>query len=502
MKTGKFLFFLLAVPCHTAAQNKCAVFYEKGEPAQYVTAAMLDSAVFENAGNQLSFHLNDTRKVTLATAGVDSICFVNNPKGAGAMPYAFETVAQIFSKTDIPSFQESPEPPYGSFKDGDLYYSDYFENYVPEKTVSIEFSNGSASISSSLPKGVSIEKDGAHVKVSNTRGHVRFVLGGTTQDGSFTMLDMGDDNKKCHIQLNGANITNPKGPAINIQSGKTVYLGLAQGKDNFLKDGSSYNTIEGQDRKSALFSEGQIIFHGAGNLCVTSKGGHAVCSDDYIRIRSGVGRIELTSDYDGINTKKKFVMYGGNVTITAKSDGIQVREGHVELYGGKLMVKSVNDGLKANFENPSLAYINIWGGYQRIETSGTKGHSINASGNITVNSGSVTMLKSAGDGSKCLKSDSNISIAASTLYAMSTAKNLSETDETAKARAISSDGNIEIGKSGKIYICTAKTGIYSLGNFSILGGQIFVSANNPEKCLNIKGTVTQLGGLLLTGPAE
>lgn len=503
MKTWQPIFcFLLAIPGHTGAQTKCAVFYEKGEPSLYTPASLLDSAVFENSGSLLTFHMNDSRKATLAPARIDSICFENSPKGAAAMPYAFETVSQMFSKSDVPSFQESPEPPYSSFKDGDLYYNDYFENYTVEKTISIEFSNGSASIPSSLPKSISIKRNGAHVTVSNTKGHVKFVLSGTTADGSFTLLDMDDDSKKCHIQLNGANITNPKGPAINIQSGKAVYLSLAQGKDNYLKDGANYDAADGQDRKAALFSEGQIIINGAGNLYITSKGGHAMCSDDYIRIRSGVGRIVLASDYDGINTKEKFVMYGGNVEIAAKSDGIQVREGHIELYGGKLTVKSVDDGLKANFARLDTAYLNISGGYQRIETSGTKGHAVNVTGNITFNSGSATMLKSTGNGSKCLKSDSNISIASSTLYLMNTAGNLSGADDTAKARAISLEGNLEIGKSCQLFVNSAKTGIYCGGNCTISGGQTFISTANPEKCLNVKGSVTQYGGLLVTGPAE
>lgn len=484
-----------------SAQSKDAVFYQKYSTPFFVAAGNLGNASFQPGAKVLDFELNDGRKASFATSTLDSILFVKNAGKIAAMPFADEVIAKAFASQNVPGYSEVQEPSYKDFKDGDEFFNDYLENYTVEKTISITFSGNSANIPASLPKNVTIAKNGAHVTAKCAKGHIQFNLSGSTDNGSFTLVDLGEDSKKCHVQLNGVSITNPKGPAINIQSGKAVYLKLAAGKSNTLKDGKTYDIVADQDRKAALFSEGQLIISGTGSLSVVSAGGHGICSDDYIRIRSGAGSISVTSDFDGINAKEKFMMYGGKISINAKGDGIQVRQGHAEIYAGQLFVNSSDNGIKVNYEKPDSAYLDIRGGFQRIETEGTRGHAINVTGRILHTSGAVSMLKSGGLGSKCLKSDSGISISASTIYAWNTAQNLDETDDTAKARAISGS-SIEIGKSASVYVCAAKTGIYSTGNLTVNGGETFVTATEREKCLNVKGTVSQSQGLVVIGTQE
>ncbi len=484
-----------------SAQSKDAVFYQKYTTPFFVAAGNLGNASFQSGAKVLDFELNDGRKASFATSTLDSILFVKNAGKVKAMPHADEMVSEAFASQNIPQYSEVQEPSYKNFKDGDEFFNDYLENYAYEKSISIVFSGNSATIPASLPKNVTITRNGAHITAKCTKGHIQFNLSGSTDNGSFTLADMGEDSKKCHIQLNGVSIANPKGPAINIQSGKTIYLKLAAGKSNTLKDGKTYDIVADQDRKAALFSEGQLIISGTGSLSVISAGGHGICSDDYIRIRSGVGNINVTSDFDGINAKEKFMMYGGNISVSAKGDGIQVRQGHAEIYAGQLIINSGDNGIKVNYEKPDSAYLDIRGGFQRIETEGTRGHAINVTGRILHTSGAVSMLKSGGLGSKCLKSDYGISISASTIYAWNTAQNLNETDDTAKARAISGS-NIEIGKSASVYVCAAKTGIYSAGNLTVNGGETFVTATEREKCLNVKGTVSQNQGLIVIGTQE
>ena len=64
------------------------------------------------------------------------------------------------------------------------------------------------------------------------------------------------------ILAQGVDLTNPTGPAVNIQSGKTVYFCIAKNTTNTFCDGAVYdapavvNGIE-EDQKGTIFSEGQ-----------------------------------------------------------------------------------------------------------------------------------------------------------------------------------------------------------------------------------------------------
>lgn len=134
-------------------------------------------------------------------------------------------------------------------------------------------------------KGVDIVNEGCDVIVTSTvtDEEIKYILSGTTTDGMFKIYS----NYKFNLVLNGVDITNNDGPAVNIQSGKKVTVTLSDGTSNSLTDGDTYTAYESEDMKSTIFSEGQLIFEGTGSLEVLGKNRHAICSDDYIRIDNG-----------------------------------------------------------------------------------------------------------------------------------------------------------------------------------------------------------------------
>ncbi len=69
--------------------------------------------------------------------------------------------------------------------------------------------------------------------------------------------------------------------------GKRVFVEVKTETENYLADASSYSTVTGEDEKGCFFSEGQLIFSGTGALTVTGNYKHGICSDDYVRLRSG-----------------------------------------------------------------------------------------------------------------------------------------------------------------------------------------------------------------------
>ena len=133
---------------------------------------------------------------------------------------------------DFSALSEMPDVPVTD--ENDSAYNDYVENSPWNKVINIDFNGESVAITGSVP-GVMVQADGAHVTVVNMSGPVKFVVSGQTSNGSLKFY--GD--KRFQILLNGVEITNPNGAAINNQGSKTLYVVVADGTVNRLQDGTT-----------------------------------------------------------------------------------------------------------------------------------------------------------------------------------------------------------------------------------------------------------------------
>ena len=90
---------------------------------------------------------------------------------------------------------------------------------------------------------------------------------------------------KFRLTLNGVSISNSNGPAINIQSSKRAFVVLADNTTNTLTDGASYAALVNGEDESRFFQR-SIDLQREGSLSIQGNYKHAICSDDYVRIRS------------------------------------------------------------------------------------------------------------------------------------------------------------------------------------------------------------------------
>ena len=197
-----------------------------------------------------------------------------------------------------------------------LDYGDYVENTSWSTTVRINFDGETATVTGN-PSTVIVDINGAHVSVASTAKHVRYIVTGTTPDGSIKFYS----ERKFQLRLNGADITNPNGAAINNQCGKSLYLVLNEGTVNTLRDGETYTMTEGEDQKGALFSEGQILVSGKGKLNVYSTGKHCIASDDYVFVRPGCHLYLNSTRGHGIKGKDYVHIKGGVINMEINADG-------------------------------------------------------------------------------------------------------------------------------------------------------------------------------------
>ena len=225
--------------------------------------------------------------------------------------------------------------------ENDESYEDYIEHSSFSETVSIVYADNEATVST-LPDGVEATVDGAGVIINSTIAGVAYELKGSSSNGYFKIYS----DKKFHLTLNGVSLTNPTGAPINIQSGKRVFVTLADGTSNSLVDGTSYNTPDDEDEKGTFFSEGQLVFNGKGSLEVTGNKKHGIVSDDYIRFRTGTNIYITASNGHGIKANDYVAIGGGVLNIevsgTAKK-GIS-SDGYVLVSGGRTTILTSGDG--------------------------------------------------------------------------------------------------------------------------------------------------------------
>ena len=286
--------------------------------------------------------------------------------------------------------------------EADSAYNDYVENGSWNKVINIDFNGGEVTVTGTVG-GVGIATDGAHVTVTNLSGPVKFIVSGTTPDGSIKFY--GD--KRFQIMLNGANITNPNGAAINNQGSKSLYVVLADGTTNTLRDGSTYTEVDEEDQKAALFSEGQIIFSGSGELNVYAVGRGGIRSDDYIRIRPGVRIYVNSTALDGLRANDGIIVDGGVVNIETTGAGAKgVRSGGVMKMNGGRMIAISNGDTRIETDETGLVdttacaalycdtLVTVNGGTLKFKATGDGGKGLNAKRDVVMNGGSFMAVAS------------------------------------------------------------------------------------------------------------
>lgn len=351
-------------------------------------------------------------------------------------------------------------------------YGDFVEKFAVVTIVNIVFSENDVTVTGDIP----YTKNGAHLTINSLSSKVGYFVSGKSNNGSLKIYS----EKKFQLMLSGLDLTNPSGPAINIQTGKTIYFTIDENTTNHLCDGATYNApaIADEDQKGTLFSEGQLVFNGTGTLNITSLGGHGICSDDYIRIRSGNINI-VQAAKDGFHTNEKFIVgrtktASPTITVNATNDGIDCGKGDVIIDAGKLEITTGGEAIKVSNEDADplvTASATINGGYIKFTTTGDKSSGIKTEGAYK-QTGGIIHGTVKGNGAKVINCDNNITFADGKLIGFAEGTILNDTTSTG---GIKCEGDFSI-QNGTIAIeCSGKgaKGI-NCNKATIKGGDITV----------------------------
>lgn len=375
---------------------------------------------------------------------------------------------------------------------------DFVENSSFSKSVVISYDGTSATVSG-LVDGVTATVNGADVIINSTIKAVEYTLSGTTTNGSFKIYS----SNKFKLTLNGTNITSTTGAAINIQSTKRVFIVIADGTTNSLTDASSYTaTVTGEDMKACLFSEAQIAFSGSGKLSVKGNYKHAICCDDYIRMRKNTNITVTGAASDGIHVNDYFIQEGGTLKITSSGDGIDVENEKIDINGGQLYITTsgaAKKGMKCG------ANININGGTLIINTSGSGEYDsdekdISSCACIKCDSNFVfknatAAITSTGAAGKGISVDGTATFESGTLIVKTTGKQYIYQNLDSSPKGIKAEGDLTINGGEIKVVCSGgegSEGIESKSNLTINDGTI--EAECYDDCINAASSISVNGG--------
>ncbi len=388
---------------------------------------------------------------------------------------------------------------------GDESYDDFIENSSFTTKVTLSYSGTSVSVNGAV-EGISVSSTGAHVTVTSTLKKVEYELSGTATDGSFKVYS----DSKFKLTLNGVNLTNPKGAAVNIQSGKRVFVVSTGGTENSLTDGTSYTLTENEDMKGCFFSEGQLIFSGSGQLNVAGNYKHAICSDDYVRFRQGSRVTVAKAVKDGIHTNDAVIIGGGRLKISATDDGIQCEEGDITVTGGKTTVFTTGNASYADNDISSSSGLNgganllISGGIVEVKSTGSAGKGMNIDGDITIADATVKVITTGKQyvygrlysSAKGIKGKANVTINSGTVWVKTPGGEGSEGIESK---------NILTINGGDVAVCAYDDALNASKNITINGGNVYCYSSGNDG-IDSNGTLTVTGGVVIasgtTSPEE
>ena len=398
--------------------------------------------------------------------------------------------------------------------DADIYHE--ANNFT--QLVVVRYNGSSASISTTT---ADIESyiDGAHVTIdmaSNSVSGVEIIALGTTTDGSLKIYG----EKKYKLSLYGVDITSKRGPAINSQCKKRVFVDLAEGTTNRLTDCSTYSndayTMPGavnEDRKGALFTEGHLIISGRGTLVVAGKQKHAIATDGYYYQRAGATVVVTETAKNAIQVKGDeedgmgaYISGGAVVARVASEAGKGIKSDlDIVIAGGLLDITTSGNAYydSSDADTSSAAAlksdrdITINGGTLNLSSSGTGGKGINADVDLTVNSGDIRITTSGTryeynrnitSSPKGIKVDGNIVINGGTI------------DITVSGRSEGSEGmeskSTITFTGGETMVNAYDDGINATSAITINGGRVYTVGSNNDG-MDSNGSITMNGGLVI-----
>lgn len=176
-----------------------------------------------------------------------------------------------------------------------------------------------------------------------------YIFSGTLSEGQI-VVDA--DNAKVQIVFDNVDITCASSAAVYVKSAEKVFVTLAEGSQNTLRNTDEYVAIDDNNIDAAIFAKSDLTLNGTGSLTIVSAEGHGIVSKDDLKITGGT--YDITAAGHALSGKDSVRIADGTFILTAEKDGIHAEnaddeeKGYIYIADGDFTITSDGDGMDAS----------------------------------------------------------------------------------------------------------------------------------------------------------
>ena len=199
--------------------------------------------------------------------------------------------------------------------------------------------------------GITGETDGVVIdgQMVTITAEGTYIFSGTLSEGQI-VVDA--DNAKVQIVFDNVDITCASSAAVYVKSAEKVFVTLAEGSQNTLRNTDEYVAIDDNNIDAVIFAKSDLTLNGTGSLTIVSAEGHGIVSKDDLKITGGT--YDITAAGHALSGKDSVRIADGTFILTAEKDGIHAEnaddeeKGYIYIADGDFTITSDGDGMDAS----------------------------------------------------------------------------------------------------------------------------------------------------------
>lgn len=248
----------------------------------------------------------------------------------------------VSSETEVNAEETVAQSETGTFSSADMFTErDLAGTYEESGAVYVTLSGD----------GITGETDGVAIKGQTVTitAEGTYIFFGTLSEGQI-VVDA--DNAKVQIVFDNVDITCASSAAVYVKSAEKVFVTLAEGSQNTLRNTDEYVAIDDNNIDAVIFSKSDLTLNGTGSLTIVSAEGHGIVSKDDLKITGGT--YDITAAGHALSGKDSVRIADGTFILTAEKDGIHAEnaddeeKGYIYIADGDFTITSDGDGMDAS----------------------------------------------------------------------------------------------------------------------------------------------------------
>ena len=248
----------------------------------------------------------------------------------------------VSSETETNAEETSAQSEAGTFSSADMFTErDLAGTYEESGAVYVTLSDD----------GITGETDGVAIngQTVTITAEGTYIFSGTLSDGQI-VVDA--DNAKVQIVFDNVDIICASSAAVYVKSAEKVFVTLAEGSQNTLRNTDEYVTIDDNNIDAVIFAKSDLTLNGTGSLTIVSAEGHGIVSKDDLKITGGT--YDITAAGHALSGKDSVRIADGAFVLTAEKDGIHAEnaddeeKGYIYIADGDFTITSDGDGMDAS----------------------------------------------------------------------------------------------------------------------------------------------------------